>query len=222
MNAPSPRSMLITVCVLCSLFIIGCSDNSDGGNGSTPAPFQELYDQGVDRYLGAFTPMASDALEGGITEHSFGGGDGPLCFTGNEFSMSTRDGASEELMIFLQGGGFCGPENCQALEVGIPLLNFGILEAGNPANPATDFNLGYVPYCDGTAFTGDRDVDSDGDGNNDRFFRGIQNLSASLDVIARTYPVPTRILLAGNSAGGTGVHYCLLYTSDAADDYLTV
>ena len=196
-----------------SAMIVACSDGSSHNNSASPdpsmIPFQELYDQGVDRYLGVFTPMTSDILEGGITQHSFGGDEGPLCFTGNEYSMSTRDGASEELMIFLQGGGACGPENCQALETGIPLIDAGILEAGNPANPATDFNLGYLPYCDGTTFTGDREVDSNGDGSNDRFFRGIQNLSASLDVIARTYPAPTRILLAGNSAGGTGVHYAL-------------
>jgi hypothetical protein len=153
--------------------------------------------------------MTSETLEGDVTRHSFGGGDGPLCYTGNEFNMSTRDGTSEELLIFLQGGGVCGPTSCEAVTVGLPLFNVGILEAGNPANPATDFDLGYVPYCDGTTFTGDRDVDSDGDGSNDRFFRGIQNLSASLDVIANTYPAPTRILLAGNSAGGFGVHYAL-------------
>ncbi|MCR9104133.1 MAG: pectinacetylesterase family protein [Gammaproteobacteria bacterium] len=205
----SARQQLITVCVLCSMFIIGCSDGSDDGNGSTSVPFQELYDQGIDRFLGVFTPMTSQRLDAGVTRHTFGGGDGPLCYTGNAFNMSTRDGASEELLIFLQGGGACGPTSCSAVDVGLPLFNVGILEAGNPTNPATDFDLGYVPYCDGTLFTGDRDVDSDGDGNNDRFFRGIQNLSASLDIIVSTYPAPSRILLAGNSAGGFGVHYAL-------------
>jgi hypothetical protein len=123
--------------------------------------------------------------------------------------MSTRDGASEELLIFLQGGGACGPTSCQAVPVGLPLFNVGILSTDSTSNPVADFDLGYVPYCDGTFFTGDRDLDSDGDGNNDRFFRGIQNLSASLDVISGTYPAPTRIVLAGNSAGGFAVHYAL-------------
>ncbi len=191
----------------------GCSDSSDNADDapltSTARPFQELYDQGVDRYLGVFTPMTSEVIDGAVTRHSFGSGDGPLCFSGNEFAMSTRDGSGEELMIFLQGGGACGPTNCEALDVGLPLFNLGILETGNPDNPAADFDLGYVPYCDGTLFTGDRDVDSDEDGINDRFFRGIQNLSASLDVISSSYPAPRRILLTGNSAGGSGVHYAL-------------
>jgi len=204
---------LILLWLALSMTIFGCSDNShDAGDASpdaTALPFQELFDQGLDRYLGLFTPMASEVLDGAVTRHTFGGEDGPLCYTGNEFTMSTRDGVSEELLIFAQGGGACGPTFCGAVNVGLPLFNFGILEVGNLLNPATDFDVGYIPYCDGTLFTGDRDVDSDGDGSNDRFFRGIQNLSASLDVIARTYPAPTRILLAGNSAGGFGVHYAL-------------
>lgn len=193
--------------------IAGCSDGNDNTYNSllssTSLPFQELYDQGVDRYLGVFTPMTSERLQGDVTKHSFGGSDGPRCFTGNEFSMSTRDGESKQLMIFLQGGGSCGPTSCEAVDVPWPIISAGILDPEDAANPAADFDLGYVPYCDGTLFTGDRNVDSDGDGNDDRFFRGIQNLSASLDVIARTYPAPSRILLAGNSAGGSGVHYAL-------------
>lgn len=205
---------LIVTSLAVLLLIYGCSDGShDPANGASHTrsgpPFQELYNQGVDRYLGEFTPMTSETVGGGVIEHTFGAGDGPLCFTGNEFAMSTRDGVSDELLIFLQGGGACGPTNCAAVPVGLPLFNVGILEAGNPANPTTDYDLGYIPYCDGTLFTGDRDVDSDGDGNIDRYFRGIQNLSASLDVIRSNYPTPGRIVLAGNSAGGFGIHYAL-------------
>jgi hypothetical protein len=62
-------------------------------------------------------------------------------------------------------------------------------------NPAANYDVGYVPYCDGSGMMGDNEVDSDGDGVNDRFFQGIQNLSASLDVIAQTYPAPIRSCL---------------------------
>ncbi len=189
---------------------IGCSeDNELSDIEPINSPFQELYDQGVDRYLGTFSPTSSEVVESGLTIHTFQGIDGPLCFTGNEFSMSTRDGSSNELMIFLQGGGACGPENCDAVEVTSNIPPLGVLNAADTENPAATFNVGYVPYCDGSLFTGDRDVDSDGDGVNDRFFRGVQNLSASLDVIVRTYPSPSKIFLTGNSAGGSGVHYAL-------------
>lgn len=172
-------------------------------------PFQELYDQGIDNYLGVFTPASSNVVMPGLTEHTFTGMDGPICFTGNQFSMFTRDGSSNNLLIFLQGGGFCSPLACEAVEEGIPLVPFGILSPADSQNPAANYDVGYVPYCDGSGMMGDNEVDSDGDGMNDRFFKGIQNLSASLDVIAQTYPAPGKIVLAGNSAGGFAVHAAL-------------
>ncbi len=174
-----------------------------------PAPFQELYDQGIDRYLGVFTPASSSVVSPGVTEHVFTGIEGPICFTGNQFSMFTRDGSSNEVLIFLQGGGFCSPTACAAVDQGIPLIPFGILNPNDPQNPTGSYNVGYVPYCDGSGMMGDNEVDSDGDGVNDRFFKGIQNLSASLDVIAQKYPSPDKIVLAGNSAGGFAVHAAL-------------
>jgi len=177
-------------------------------NPPVQAPFQELYDQGIDRYLGEYTP-SSTQVNGSTTQHFFSGLDAPICYTGNSFSMFTRNGSSNNLMIFLQGCGFCGPSACDAVEIGLPFVSFGILNPNDAFNPVADWNVGYVPYCDGSGMMGDREVDIDGDGVNDRFFRGAKNLSASLDVIAKTYPSPNRIVLAGNSAGGFAVHAAL-------------
>lgn len=171
--------------------------------------FQELYKQGVAKYLGKILPTSSTSVGFGVTEHIFSSEDGPVCFTGNQFSMFTRDGNSNNLMIFLQGGGFCSPMVCAAVETGIPFIPFGILNPNDSQNPVANFNVGYVPYCDGSMMSGDTEVDSDGDGVNDRFFKGIQNLSASLDVIYQNYPLPEKIVLAGNSAGGYAVHIAL-------------
>ena len=193
-------------------------NNSDAGTSvsdppndpvTSSVPFQELYEQDLDRYLGIYSPMSSTRQSGGTVSHQFGEGDGPLCYTGGTYSMSTRDGTSSELLIFIQGGGFCSATACEAVEEPIPFVSFGLLNNSDLSNPAADYDVGYVPYCDGTFFTGDRDVDSDNDGLNDRFFRGAKNLAASLDVIVRSYPAPSRILLAGNSAGGVGTHNAL-------------
>lgn len=198
-----------------TLLALSCSkdDDSPETNGETGPentdPFQELYDQGVDRYLGVFSPTSTSSPGAGVTEYFFDIPDGPICYTGNEFSMSTRDGSGNDLLIFLQGGGFCNPNACSAVEEGIPLIPFGILNPDDPQNPVSAYNLGYVPYCDGSAMIGDIDVDSDSDGTIDRYFRGIQNLSAALDVIAGKYPDPGKIVLAGNSAGGFAVHHAL-------------
>jgi hypothetical protein len=56
---------------------------------------------------------------------------------------------------------------------------------------------------------GDNEVDIDGDGEIDRFFKGAMNLSASLDVIKERFPSPDKIVLAGNSAGGFAVNTAL-------------
>lgn len=192
-----------------SLFSTSCDQDDDVVPATPTTPFQELYDQGIDKYLGVFTPASSKVASPGVTEHIFSGIDAPICFTGNQFSMFTRDGSSNNLLIFLQGGGFCAPTVCEAVESGIPLIPFGMLSPSDPQSPVANYDLGYLPYCDGSSFMGDKEVDSDGDGVNDRFFRGIQNLSASLDVIVKTYPSPDKIVLAGNSAGGFAVHAAL-------------
>jgi len=191
---------------------------ADGGrsctdvSGVTGVPFEEILLQGVDRYLGVYSPSTSADVGGGVTTHRFSGEDGgPMCFTGSEFAMSTRDGSRDDLLIFLQGGGLCSPAGCNAVETASPVTPppFGMLNAGDGANPAADFDTAYLPYCDGSLWSGDAEVDSDGNDIVDRSFRGLKNLSASLDVVAATYPEPDRILLAGNSAGGSGVHFAL-------------
>lgn len=187
----------------------GQPDSPVSGSGNE---FQELFDQGLDRYLGAFAPMATEVMPGGVTTYTFdGSGGGPTCYTGSNYSMSTLDGSRSELMIFLQGGGACAPDNCGAVQDAFPVLppSFGILNAADTANPVADYNWAYLPYCDGSLWMGDQDVDSDGDGNADRLFRGAKNLSAALDVVAGAYPAPNRIVIAGNSAGGFGTHAAL-------------
>ena len=211
-----PRTRVCLLLAAGTLLVSACSDNHSGaqpivGPASSTAqvPFQEIYDQGVTRYQGSFTPMLSET-DGDVVNHTFGAGDGPLCLDGSEFSMATRDTGSQDLVIFLQGGGACWSELCLATESvskGIPTL--GILDPDLPNNPVGTWNTVYVPYCDGGLHTSDRDSDSDGDGMVDRYQRGLRNLSASLDVAMATFPAPRRILLTGISAGGFGTTYAL-------------
>ncbi len=212
-------------------FLVGCKKEEPEGDEPNPneeeelmTPFEDLYAQDIDRYLGVFEPTSAEELSTGAVQYFFEIPDGPICYTGNAFTMYTRDGASDDLLIFLQGGGFCGPTDCAAVGMPIPLFPLGMMNASDADNPAAEFDLGYVPYCDGSAMIGDVDRDSDGDEVNDRFFRGLRNLSASLDVIHERYPAPQRIVLAGNSAGGFAVHHALplvrLLYPDAAIDVI--
>ncbi len=201
------------------VLLAGCSDSNNSPPVTLPepapepepepVPFEILYEQGVDQYLGEYTPMMSETIDG-IVQHTFGAGDGPLCLEGGEYTMATREGSAGDLMIFLEGGGACSSVFCQATTQAAPgIPERGILNPAFPNNPAADYNVAYLPYCDGSVFSGDVDYDTDDDGTIDRYHRGLKNLSASIDVIASTFPEPSRILLTGNSAGGYGTDYML-------------
>lgn len=169
-----------------------------------PGPFQELVDAGVTRYLGTIDAI-EESVEGDETTWTFNEADGPQCLRGTPYRMATRDAGSEDLVIFLQGGGACWSEFCFAIETAPPgMPSLDLLEPDLPFNPVRDWNVAYLPYCDGSLFAGDARVDEDGDGQADRIHAGLQNLSAALDVAHSQWPHPRRIVLAGSSGGGFG------------------
>jgi len=191
-----------------ALTLAGCADGNDSRTVDT-RPFAELYEQGILRYLGVYTPMLSE-VDGAVTTHTFGVGDGPMCQLGAPYSMSTRDQGSDNLLIFLEGGGACWSELCLSTEeIEVANSSAGINDPGRANNPARDWNQVYLPYCDGSLHAGDSDADYDNDGVPERFHRGLHNLSAALDVAANTFPAPARIILAGNSGGGFGTIFAL-------------
>ena len=173
---------------------------------STGGPYQELQDQGVDRYLGAFEPTDQSVDEEGVVSHRYAASDGgPMCLRGTDFYTMTRDKGHSDLVIFLQGGGLCYSDFCLAVggaAPGIPAID--LLDSSESLNPVGDWNQVYVPYCDGSLFGGDVELDDDGDGLVDRYHHGLQNLSAALDQAKQAFPEPKRILLAGSSGGGYG------------------
>lgn len=186
----------------------GSEDTGLDESGDEPKvnPFQEVVDRGLADYLGTAPPSETTEADG-YTQYSFDPADGPTCLRGEPFRMATRPGTTEggELVIYLQGGGACWSGLCQAFETageGVP--SAGLLNPDLGPNPVATWNVGYIPYCDGALFAGDIDIDDDDDGAIDRYHRGLQNLSAALDVIAQTYPEPSRILVAGTSAGAYG------------------
>lgn len=197
----------------CLTLLAGCSGSNNGIAQNQPQasiPFQELYDQGIDRYLDKYSPMLTES-EGDVVVHTFGTGDGPLCIYGEPYRMATRDTGSSELMIYLQGGGRCASDSCEVI---FPagwrgIRERGILDTTRQGNPVASWSTAFVPYCDGGFHVSDADVDSDGDGKPDRFQRGLHNLSAALDVAAATFPSPGRILLAASSAGAYGSQFAL-------------
>lgn len=205
--------------VLAAAGLLGCAES-----GSPEAGLDELYKQGLIRYVGAFDPIVLDPSPNGAGLRQFvferpedpalAAERGPLCLRGGQFTTDTRHGSSDELLIFLGGDGACWSEAagsgaaCTALDRASGLPSRGILDLGSEGNPLADWDVTYVPYCDGSLFTGDVDrllPPAGGQGEPvPSYQRGLQNLSAALDVAARQFPNPSRVLLSGSGAGGYG------------------
>jgi hypothetical protein len=159
----------------------------------------------LDRYLFTGPDPVVEEADGDTTTYRMEPGAGPLCMRGGPFRFAVRDLTPDRLVIFLQGGGACWSEFCLAVNAappGIPSVD--ALDRDMEANPLRDWSVLYLPYCDGSLFIGDADIDEDQDGAPDRFHRGLHNLSAALRKARALYPAPARILLVGSSAGGFG------------------
>jgi hypothetical protein len=177
--------------------------------------YVQLHNSHVDKYLGQFTPAASTPIGDGWTQHDFDpdGGNGPICIAGTPFSVYTRTGDPSKLLIFEQGGGACWQDfyNCNITVGNNPLPPFphvdqaGIWNVDSPDNVYADYSVVYIPYCDGSVFTGDNDVaDANFPYGPVRHHRGLRNQSAGMDLAKALFPDATQITVAGSSAGGVG------------------
>ncbi len=163
------------------------------------------YDADLTRHLGGVRPSetATDA-DGDIT-YTFDPATGAMCMRGAPFRMSVRESAtSDDLLIFLQGGGACWSDFCLAITAAPPGIPGTDLLRDGPDNPVAGWDVVYVPYCDGSLFAGDNEIDEDGDGTPDRLHHGLANLSAALAMGYSHFPSPARVVLAGSSGGGFG------------------
>jgi hypothetical protein len=177
----------------------------------------ELQEAGVDKYIGEFTPVSSTDVGDGWNKHTFDpdGGNGPICIAGTAFSAFTRAGKSSKLLIFEQGGGACWQDfyNCNILseDQEPPTARAGIWDFDSADNPFADYSIVYMPYCDGSVFSGDNDVFDPAFGAAIgvpeavvRFHRGFRNQTAAMDLAKATFPAAHRITVSGSSAGGVG------------------
>ncbi|MEJ2604347.1 MAG: pectin acetylesterase-family hydrolase [Gammaproteobacteria bacterium] len=204
-----------------------------GLNGDALA---ELRAAGVDKYLG--TAQSADSDYGVWTKHDFDPQyvpdasypagvrpDGPVCIAGSPYSVFSRQGDPKKLLIFQQGGGACWQNfyNCNVqAEAQFPPANGpfpGVFDPTMADNPFADYSVVYMPYCDGSTFGGDNDVNDPawqaylegqlglppGAGPATRYHRGLRNVSAGMDVAATMFPRAKQITVMGHSAGGVGV-----------------
>jgi hypothetical protein len=192
--------------------------------GLSPKAYVELHQAGADKYLGEFTPVASEEIGEGWVKHTFDsdGGNGPICIAGTDYSVFTKAGNPFKLLVFLQGGGACWQDfyacNVLAEDQAPPPDPVGIWDSSSPDNPFADYSIVYMPYCDGSVFAGDNFVVDPawqafiegelglppGTGPLLRFHYGLRNQSAGIDVARTLFPFAHWITVAGSSAGGVG------------------
>ncbi|MCB9741553.1 MAG: hypothetical protein H6741_24960 [Alphaproteobacteria bacterium] len=153
---------------------------------------------------GAAAPASSEE-EAGVRAWRFDPADGPACLRGGDYTVSTRDQAGGDLLIYLGGGGACWDGFCLAIEEAPPgIPGTDVLDPEDPLNPVAGFDQVYLPYCDGSLFLGDVEIDEDEDGAPDRIQHGLANLAAGLRVAAEQFPEPSRVLFVGSSGGAYG------------------
>lgn len=179
--------------------------------GLSEEAYNELEATGLNKYLGEYQPVSSEELEDGWTRHNFdaAAGHGPVCIDGSDYAVFTREGKNPtKLLVMLQGGGACweGLEQCRRSVAGQepPFPRVGIWNFDTKKNPLRNYSIVYFPYCDGSVFTGDNEVNDDSVEGGIRYHRGLRNVSAGLDVAADVLKKPQLIVVAGTSAGGVG------------------
>lgn len=190
---------------LLATLLIGCGDDSDGGSHISQA-VQELHTTDVGKYLNQITPDQT-TQKGAWTEYRYDAAKKQaVCLSGLPFQVNLRPGSANKVLLYLEGGGACWNEQtcyksplAKTSANGAP--NAGIIDASAEGNPFKDWDVVYVPYCDGSVFGGDNTVMY---GTHETYHHGLMNLSAALYVMQQAFPNPEQIVVAGSSAGGYG------------------
>lgn len=211
-------SILVCVCLLVTSAAAVSKPGKKPRQGLNAQAEQELKDAGVAKYVGLFEPAASVSVGDGWIKHTFDtdGGNGPICIAGTPYSIFTKAQNPSRVLIMLQGGGACWQDfyNCNVLaeeQEAPPPAPVGIWDDVTGLNPVEDWSVVYMPYCDGSVFSGDNDVFDPAFGAEIgvpqvvvRFHRGLRNVTAGIDAAKALFPHASRILVAGSSAGGVG------------------
>lgn len=218
--------LLVSMCLIVQPLDVIAGDNKHGkrSRGLNDAAMAELRAAGVDKYLGEFEPAVSFDVGNGWTRHVFdeAGGDGPICVAGTPYSVYTRIRNPKKVVLFMQGGGACWQDfyfcNILAEAQGPEVSDAGGIwtdkiktDDGRKRSPIHNWSVVYMPYCDGSVFSGDNAVFDIPFGEAlgvptgiVRHHRGLRNASAGIDLAKSMFPNARKILLAGSSAGGVG------------------
>ena len=147
---------------------------------------------------------------------------------GSEYHVYVKIGQSDRLCIFLSGGGVAWnaytaarPVTGGKVAAGLPNfywnnlrpftqimnINTGITEIGNPRNPFDDWNFLVITYATGDFHIGNADFPFVSENGTEEIlhFHGYHNFRAGMAKGRQMFPLCSRLLIAGDSAGAFAV-----------------
>ncbi len=147
---------------------------------------------------------------------------------GSEYHVYLKKAESDDLCIFLSGGGVAWngytaarPVTGAKVAAGLPNfywnnlrpftqlmnINTGITQIGNPANPFDNWNMLVITYATGDFHVGRSDFPYTGEDGSEQIlhFHGYTNFLEAMKVARHFFASPSRLLIAGDSAGGFAV-----------------
>lgn len=145
---------------------------------------------------------------------------GAVCSDGSPTGIGVEPGPgpSPDVLVFLDGGGACwnaltcfalgsaaaGPYGAAQLAADVEAQRAGsLLDRTAPGNPFAGFTFVFVPYCTGDVHAGNA-VRTYPGAPRPWHHRGAANLEAAFGWLASGLPAPSRVVVAGSSAGGFG------------------
>lgn len=147
---------------------------------------------------------------------------------GSKYHIYLKKGRSDNLVIFLSGGGVAWntftaarPVSGGKMAAGMPnyywnnlrpltqVMNIhtGITEIGNSRNPFDDWNFIVIPYATGDLHVGNNVLSYEGEDGEHHIlrFHGRRNFRSGLSAAKAYFPFACKLLIAGDSAGGFAV-----------------
>jgi hypothetical protein len=164
------------------------------------------------------------------------------CSDGSPYSIFTRKGSSQNLIIHFSGGGACwdnitcaAPITWASLFDGdvrqlksfyfpdvpkiVPAILTGLFDSENQSNPFKDWNVVFIPYCTGDLHIGNTTNTYAVDGKQFEIrHNGRNNSLAALQWVFDNYKLPGKILVSGESAGAYGSAFWAPYVAGQFQD----
>ncbi len=167
-------------------------------------------------------PISSPTEQLGAGWNQVNPGGESICGRGEPYSFHVREGASNNLLIYFQGGGMCwNDQTCNASTTTFddsinpadpsdnPMVySAGVMHTENGENPFRDYDIAFINYCTGDMHTGNTVNQYNFEGHQFTVnHKGAVNAAAALDWLYNYFPATESVFVSGCSAGAVGAAY---------------